>query len=128
MKIDAPCSAVTRVQVNLKCCHSVTQVCIQSIKKLEMNRHSSSVSLTTDDVMGNHVVRGARDLSGARKPPLLKRATFGDEEILRRAGWLPTDIKRDAIRPFSVCSYLFIYSTVSCSEVRKCTKVCEHEQ
>uniref|UniRef100_A0A915C2F1 Uncharacterized protein n=1 Tax=Parascaris univalens TaxID=6257 RepID=A0A915C2F1_PARUN len=68
----------------------------QGIKKLETNRHSSSISLTTDETMGNHIARGTRDQSGTRKPPLFKRATIGEEEMLRRAGWTPSDIKGEA--------------------------------
>lgn len=104
----------------LKCCHGVIEIRVQGIKKLETNRHSSSISLTTDETMGNHVVRGTRDQAGTRKPPLLKRATVGDEEILRRAGWTPSDIKREAIRPFSVCSLISYYGETNNSHSCDC--------
>ncbi|VDM44296.1 unnamed protein product [Toxocara canis] len=71
----------------------------RGIKKLEMNRHSSSVSLTTDEALGNHIVRGTKEHLGApRKPPLVKRATVGEEDILHKTAWVASDSKKDLSR------------------------------
>ncbi|VDK19697.1 unnamed protein product [Anisakis simplex] len=88
----------------------------RALRKLDHNKTASLASLNEyDQSVGNHIARGGHrhHLHGRKPPPLIKRATVGEDGIAHKGAWMIADSRRDIHRTSSE-----VY--VMLSDVKKC--------